>query len=443
MSLENNKFKMTKKEKLIFWELNEINFDYVNFYIRKGKLKNWKKIIEDHGLFTTYSDENYNDLQPWIQWPTIRTGLNLDEHGVHRIGDIVQSNIKQHWEILEDKGYSVVAISPINASNETKKSSFWIPDPWTDTKTSGNKFIHRFSKALKQVVNDNSKEKISFFSIIVIIEALITKSQISSWQTYFSCLVGAMKKQHWSKVIFLDRLLSDIFIKLWKNNHPDFSSLWMNGGAHIQHHYLCSSLPYKGHVKNPQWYVPIGKDPLLEILEMYDLFLNELMTLKNTRLIIAVAIKQIPYETPIFYWRLKNHENFLKKIGIKFTRIQPRMSIDFLVEFENEKDLVFAKKTLQSAKSSKGDLIFSEVNDTKEGLFVSLTFAGEIQNNFNVFINSKKYENFENEVVFVAIKNGHHDNTGYYLDNSKKPGELKDNIPLKNIFSFVMEHFKK
>jgi len=370
MSLENNKFKMTKKEKLIFWELNEINFDYVNFYIKKGKLKNWKKMIEDHGLFTTYSDENYNDLQPWIQWPTIRTGLNFDEHGVHRIGDIVQSNIKQHWEILEDKGYSVAAISPINASNETKKSSFWIPDPWTDTKISGNSFVHRFSKALKQVVNDNSKEKISFFSIIVIIEALITKSQISSWQTYFTCLVGAMNKQHWSKVIFLDRLLCDTFISLWRSNKPDFSSLWLNGGAHIQHHYLCSSESYKGSIKNPEWYVPNGKDPLLEILEMYDLFLKELMNLDSTRLIIAIAIKQIPYETPIFYWRLKNHENFLKKIGIKFTRIQPRMSIDFLVEFENKKDLVFAKKTLQSAKSSKGDLIFSEVNDTKEGLFV-------------------------------------------------------------------------
>ena len=43
---------MTKEQKLIFWELNEINFDYVNFYIDEGKLPNWKKLIEDNGLFT-------------------------------------------------------------------------------------------------------------------------------------------------------------------------------------------------------------------------------------------------------------------------------------------------------------------------------------------------------------------------------------------------------
>jgi len=438
---KNNQLQKTKAEKLIFWELNEINFEYVNFYIEKGKLKNWKKMIENHGLFTTFSEEDYNELQPWIQWPTIRTGLNFDEHGIYRIGDIVGSDLKQHWEILEEKGFNVAAISPINASNNTKKSSFWMPDPWTDTKISGNGFVKRFSKALKQVVNDNSEEKVSFFSIIVIFEALITKSQISSWRTYLSCLIGATKKQHWSKVIFLDRLLADIFISLWKTNKPDFSTLWLNGGAHIQHHYLCSSESYLGSIKNPEWYVPNGKDPLLEILEMYDLFLHEILNLNNTRLIIAVAIKQIPYEDPVFYWRLKNHEVFLRKLGIKFRKIQPRMSIDFLVEFSSEKDLIFAEKALLNVKSSKGDLIFSEVNKVKEGLFVSLTFSGEIHDDFNIFLNDKKYENFENDVVFVAIKNGHHDGLGYYLDTSRKPGELKANMPLKNIFSFIMDHF--
>ncbi len=97
---------MTKEQKLIFWELNEINFDYVNFYIGEGKLPNWKKLIEDHGLFTTLAEENYNDLEPWIQWPTIRTGLTFEEHGVFRLGDIERSGLRQHWEILEDRGFS-------------------------------------------------------------------------------------------------------------------------------------------------------------------------------------------------------------------------------------------------------------------------------------------------------------------------------------------------
>jgi len=50
-------------EKLIFWEMNEINFNYVNFYIDKGRLPNWKKFIEDHGLFKTiYQCKKYSIL---------------------------------------------------------------------------------------------------------------------------------------------------------------------------------------------------------------------------------------------------------------------------------------------------------------------------------------------------------------------------------------------
>ena len=76
-------------------------------------------------------------------------------------------------------------------------------------------------------------------------------------------------------------------------------------------------------------------------------------------------------------------------------------------------------------------------------LFVSLTFSDDISDDFTIFLNEKKYEAFKNDIVFVAIKNGHHDSMGYYLDTARKPGELKNNMPLKNIFSFIISHFNK
>ena len=211
-------------------------------------------------------------------------------------------------------------------------------------------------------INDNSEEKLSFSSIISIFEALITKSQLSSWPLYFSCLFGAFRKQHWSKAIFLDRLLADIFISLWKSSRPDFSVLFLNSGAHIQHHYMCSSKPYKGSVENPEWYISKGKDPLLEILEMYDSVLKEMQNLNNVRLMIAVGLRQIPYEKPTFYWRLKDHDDFLIKLGLNFKRTQPRMTRDFLIEFENEKDMIDAQKVLLNVKSIMIRVAFVKTN---------------------------------------------------------------------------------
>lgn len=166
--------------KLIFWEMNEINFEYVRMYIESGKLPNWKKFIDQHGVSNTISEKSYHELEPWIQWPTVRTGLTYQEHEIFRLGDVEKSKYRQHWEILEERGYSVSAISPINAVNRASNSPFWIPDPWVDTKISGKGFVQRIARAIKQAINDNSQEKLEVKTVVTLLEALITKSQLTS-----------------------------------------------------------------------------------------------------------------------------------------------------------------------------------------------------------------------------------------------------------------------
>jgi hypothetical protein len=428
-------------DKLIFWEMNEINFQYVSMYIERGKLPNWKKFIGQHGVSNTISEKSYHELEPWIQWPTVRTGLTYQEHEIFRLGDVEKSEHKQHWEILEGQGYSVSAISPINAANKTSNSPFWIPDPWVDTKISGKGFVERIAIAIKQAVNDNSQEKLEAKTVVTLLEALITKSQLTSWPQYVFSLFGALKKQHWSKAILLDRLLADVFISLWKKHKPDFSVLFLNSGAHVQHHYMCSAMPYTGTVKNPVWYVKSYQDPLLELLEMYDAILRDLIMLKDTRLIVSTGLQQVPYEQPAFYWRLKDHDMFLSRIGIKFSRVQPRMTRDFLLEFDNYQDLSNAKSLLSKVESQDGEKIFKELDDRGNDLFVSLTYDKEIKDDFSLYLNGTEYQNFRNDIAFVAIKNGHHHGTGYYLDSFKSPKECKENIPLSDIFKHVMSHF--
>jgi hypothetical protein len=274
-----------------------------------------------------------------------------------------------------------------------------------------------------------------------VVEGLLTKSQLSSWKTYLNGIAGTLKKQHWSKAIVLDRLLVDVFIALWKKHQPDFSVLFLNAGAHIQHHYMCSSPAYSGNAKNPDWYVPKGKDPLLEILQLYDTILGELSALPDTRLMISVGMQQVPYEKVTYYWRLKDHSEFLHKIGISHLRVQPRMTRDFLVEFESEEACAAAEWKLRNITSREGINIFGEVNNRGKNIFVSLTYPDEIGEEFSIDLDGKEYSHFEDDVVFVAIKNGHHDTVGYFLDSQLKPGDLQQDFVLKKIFGMVMQHF--
>ncbi len=428
-------------KKLVFWEMNEINFDFVFYYIRKGKLNNWRQFIEDHGLFTTLSEKEYVRLEPWIQWPTVRTGLDYRDHKVFHLGDMNGSGLRQHWEILEDAGFKVAAISPINGTNNTKRSPFWIPDPWIDTRVSGDGFARRISRAVKQAVNDNAQEKLSMSTVLTLIQALLTRARLGSWMTYVPGIAGALRRQHWSKAVVFDRLIADIFFSYWRQHRPDFSVLFLNAGAHTQHHYMFSSAAYSGNLRNPEWYVPAGVDPLLDILELYDEILGELVKLPDSRLMISVGMRQIPYEQITYYWRLREHSKFLSKIGIHHKGVQPRMTRDFLVEFDNKEEACRAEQKLKSVYSQDHIRIFGEIDNRGNEIFVTLTYPDPILENFSIFVDGREFSSFNKDVVFVAIKNGHHDSQGYFLDSQLHPEEIEQDFPLRNIFDMVMEHF--
>ena len=65
------------RKKVILLELNEINFDAVSFYIKRGKcLPGFKKLIEQ-GIVETEAEPEYENLEPWVQWPSVHTGKTL------------------------------------------------------------------------------------------------------------------------------------------------------------------------------------------------------------------------------------------------------------------------------------------------------------------------------------------------------------------------------
>lgn len=425
---------------LVVLEFNEVNFDYIQNYISRGHLKNFSKFIEKYGIAFTKSESKYEYLEPWIQWVSAHTGKKYADHGIFRLGDMVNSDIVQHWEVLERQGFTVAAISPINAVNRTNSSPFWIPDPWTNTITSGDKTLLALSKVLKQAVNDNASEKIEVGSILTLFKAFFKYSSIRFWPCWIFDLIGALKKQHWSKAILFDRLISDIFFKSWNQHKPNFSTIFLNGAAHIQHHYLFNSPSYSGDQRNPSWYISQKKDPVLEVYELYDSILSRAIKL-DARVIVATGLRQVPYHKNTYYYRLKNHEKFLEKLSVDFEYVEPRMSRDFLVHFDSSEKAKESSVFLSSLKAEDGSTIFS-VDLRGYSIFVTLKYDMQIEPCFKIVDDIGKcvIEDLYPDVVFVAIKNGHHDSLGYYLDSSLSSLPNKP-ILLESLFNIILDHF--
>ena len=283
-------------KKIIFLELNEINFDVVTFYIKRGeRLLGFNTLIEQ-GIVTTKSESEYRNLEPWIQWPSVHTGKIYDEHEVFRLGDFVNSTDEQFFERVEKAGFSVGAISPMNASNKLKNPAYFIPDPWTKTPCDNSFFSKSITDAIVQAVNDNSQSKLTFKTILNLGLAFVGLVRPTRYIPMAKFVFNSRGKR-WRRALFLDILLYEIHKTLFERKNPNFSTLFLNAGAHIQHHYFFnSSYVDSSELKNPGWYIRKDDDPFLEMLKVYDEMLLDLLKLPNTEIIVATGLSQKPFE---------------------------------------------------------------------------------------------------------------------------------------------------
>ena len=423
---------------VLLLELNEVNFDWVQHYFNWGRLPALARIVHEHGVFETASENRYEDLEPWIHWITAHTGLTLGEHGVFRLGDIAEREIAQIWEALEQEGLTVGAVSPMNAKNRCRNAAFFVPDPWTPSELTARPLLKHLYTAVAQVVNDNAQSKITARSAAWLLAGAAKYARASNYSTYLK-LAGAARTKPWSKAMFLDLLLTDIFIRETKAARPNFASLFLNAGAHIQHHYMFNSAAYTGGHKNPEWYAASDEDPVLEVYQLYDRIVGQIQhAFPDARLMIATGLHQEPHPEVTFYWRLKEHADFLRKLEVPFASVEPRMSRDFVVFCNSAEDAAHAQRILESASDENGIPMF-EVDNRGSDLFIMLTYPHDVSDDFTFQAGNKSFTGFKSDIAFVAIKNGQHHGIGYFIDTGAAPGGLPGQFPLAEIPSRICE----
>lgn len=422
---------------LILIELNELNFQYAKKYFDSLKIETIKKI--DKKIINTESEDLYELLEPWIQWHSIHTGCTAKDHGIFRLGDAINTNKKQIFEELESINCKVGSISAMNSVNKLEKPSYFIPDPWTNTKSDNTFFSKIITSVLRDTVNNNASGKfkvINYFYLILIFFKFVRFKKYSLFlKMFFKSFSGK-----WRKALFLDLLINEIHLNLLKKNSPNFSCVFFNAGAHIQHHYLLNSLENNHNPKNPENILKKTEDPFKETLIIYNDILSDYLD-DQKNIIVATGLTQEIVQKPQFYYRLINHESFLRSLGLVYLRVETKMSRDFSIYFSDNED---RDKGFQILKKIylNGDVLFGVLDLKDKSIFVTLTYDKEILENDSIILENKTIDIFK-EIVFVALKNGQHNGRGFLFaqgeieksfENLKsiKIIEIKDKI--KNFF---------
>jgi hypothetical protein len=394
---------------MIFIQWNEVNFPLLEKYANKYDLKNIKKVLNFNQTIT-HSETQYILLEPWIQWASVNTALPFSEHKIFRLGDAVYSENNQIFEGIEEKGYKVGAISPMNVVNKLKNPSYFIPDPWTDTPSDQTRSSKQLTEVLRQTVNDNASGKISFKNYFYLLINFLRFCSIRLLPTYISLILRSRKRK-WCKALFLDLLLSDVHKRKYAKAKPHFSTLFLNGFAHIQHHYFLNSEFCNSNTEMPDWYISEKSDALLDAVLVYEKIIGSILqSAEKKPIIFATGLSQEPYENPVYYYRLKNHKNFIQLLGFKNFKIKPRMTRDFSISFEGNQETLKCADILKRLMLNGKELFSVDVRD--RSLFVTLEYKNEIHAQDKI-VSVNGEINLGEHVIFVALKNGHHCETGY------------------------------
>src|SRR5205085_1791989 len=110
---------------------NELSPALIDELMRTGKLPTFARFFAQSQVFTTDAGEKPPNLEPWIQWPTVHSGLPFSDHGIFSLGTGYRLHRKMVGELLSDQGIAVGLFSPMNGNYATRNVlGYVIPDPW-------------------------------------------------------------------------------------------------------------------------------------------------------------------------------------------------------------------------------------------------------------------------------------------------------------------------
>lgn len=441
--------------KIILVEFNELCPPLLAKWMAAGDLPNFKRLYEKSDIFTTLADESEPaNLEPWIQWYSVHTGLPYSEHKVFHLADGPRAGHPDIWSLLHDAGKTVWNCSSMNARQFSYPGSAYLPDPWCTSETPFPAELGVFHKFVGHQVREysNKMQKLGLADIANFAYFMARNGLRFSTATAIAkqilSEVFSSGKTRWKRVALQDRLLFDVFGAYFKKFSPDFSTFFANSTAHLQHSHWRHMEPEKFTVKPTAADLGLYKDAIrFGYMEM-DRLLGDILRLAkvnaHTKIIFATALSQQPY---LKYEHVGGH-NFYRPVdvsrlfemlGITKPEIQPVMTHQFLVKFKNAEEAENAQKQLESVVIDEKP-VFGFDKSEANSLYFGCQIRTVLQPNASIksIVNSDFQGNFfEFFYKIEGLKSGRHHPDGCLWIESEKQQIHTDKVSILDILPTI------
>lgn len=416
-----------KPASIIALELNELCPTLLDQWMGEGLLPNFKKLHDQSAVFVTQADvSDPGLLEPWIQWYSVHTGLAYEQHKVFHLTEGARAGFKDIYQHLIENDRKVGSFASMNVAPFSADGSFFVADPWSekaDASPSELNIYNRFvSFNVREYSNSSNNmgmgEYLQFLSFMTqngLRPATVRKiiQQLAAEKT-------SGKPLSWRRVAILDGLQFDVFRSYYRKYRPAFASFFLNSVAHLQHSYWRHMDPEAFTVRPDADELESYGDAIRTGYQMMDKLVGDFLVLAEetgAQLMMMTALSQQPFlkyeETGgQHFYRLHNVENFFKRLGIEWEKVDPTMTHQYLARFASIDAAEAARQRIEALRTEDGRALFGFA--PVEGHADSLYFGCQISTKTDakaVIVDGVSNRSFPfSDILYQieAIKSGRH-----------------------------------
>jgi hypothetical protein len=287
--------------RVLMLEFNELSPSLVDRFISQGHLPAFKRMRDVAGVFTTDAEEAPPNLEPWIQWVTVHTGLRYADHRCFNLNDGPGLKADRIWDLLGAAGGASWICSSMNTGFDPEKfRGHFLPDPWaTDTADYPKASFSAFADVVRAFVQEHSgKPNVSpaamaRFGAFMVANGLSLETVTATMKQLADERVRATK---WRRALILDRLLWDLFRAIYQREKPQFATFFLNSTAHFQHFHWREMEPDLFKIKPSDTDLQTYGETILDGYRGMDRIVAQALALADseTAIVLCTALSQQP-----------------------------------------------------------------------------------------------------------------------------------------------------
>lgn len=421
-----------KNKNLLLIELNEFNPDFLKAAADQFELRHISRMLSfNHARTDTMDKVEHQGLDPWVQWVGIHTGLPSTEHGIKRLG-LTKSQNRQIWHALAEAGFTWGVWGAMNAPLGTSEGcAFFMPDPWSFDERAYPPELN----ALLDLPRYTSKNYLDldwramFRKGLRFIGYLMKPARLQILARFMKealCAVLRAGANVHTFTTLLDYLSVLVFQRLRERDRPDFSLIFLNHIAHLQHHF---------------WLADGKIHPQMKLgLQLCDAMLGVLLPdeASDDAVVVVNGLKQINVDGRGFCcYRQKNPADALRRMGIHNVKVEQCMTHDAHLVFDNRRDADRAEHIIASAVLSTGKAVFNVERLDERSLFYQIDFEDEVPLGSSLTVGGIVVR-FDDIFEFVVERTGAHISEG---DIYSRGFPCSSDIQNHDLFQLILDYF--